>query len=174
MPTEIKIELTEEAQQTLRTVQSLPMNMLIGIARAMDLENQFTITHIVSDYLSFPRDQPPVSIGLRVQTGRGRASIRASKAEIRGETVSSAIGSNVDYMAAHEFGATIPAHDIVPKSGKALRFMIGDRVIFATKVHIPEFELPARAPVQTGIEDRAQEYGQAISDAINEAWEKPT
>ena len=151
MSANVTIKLTPEAQETLRVVQTLPENILNGVAAALDLQNQYTISHIVRDYLSFPKDEPPSEIGLRVQTGRGRASIRASKAVVNGQQVQSAIGSNVEYMAAHEFGATIPAHDIVPKNGQALRFRIGDRVIFRKKVHIPEVELPARAPVQSGM-----------------------
>jgi hypothetical protein len=165
-----KAKLTPKAQETLRAVQTLPQNILAGIALAMDLQNQFTISHIVRDYLSFPKDGPSTDIGLRVQSGRGRASIRASKAKVTGQAVQSAIGSNIGYMAAHEFGATIPAHDVVAKGG-ALRFRIGDRVLFRKKVHIPEVELPARAPVQHGIEDRLDDYSEAISAEIQKIWD---
>jgi hypothetical protein len=145
----------------------MPAEMLLAIKEEMDLQNQLTISHIVRDNLSFPKDQPPVPIGLRVISGMGRKSVRASSAVVIGQSVESGIGSSLDYMAAHEFG--VPAHDVVAK-GKALRFMIGERVIFRKKVHIPA--LPARAPIQRGIADRAGEYGQGISQAIVEAWKQ--
>lgn len=170
MMPQIKIELTAEAQETLRVVQTLPQNILLGIAAAMDKQNLFTVSAIQRDYLSFPKGEPSTPVGLRVQTGRGRSSVRSSKAVINGQQVESAIGSNVGYMAVHEFGATIPAHDVVAKGG-ALRFKIGDRVIFAKKVHIPEIELPARAPIQNGIANRVDDYSNAISAEIQKVWE---
>jgi hypothetical protein len=170
MTPQLTVKLTPQAQETLRVVQTLPQNILAGIAAQMDLQNQYTVSHIVRDYLSFPKDGPSTDIGLRVQTGRGRGSIRASKPVVQGQEVKSAIGSDVGYMGTHEFGATIPAHDIVAKGG-ALRFKIGDRVLFRKKVHIPEVELPARAPVQHGIEDRLDDYGAAFSAEIQKLWD---
>lgn len=41
-------------------------------------------------------------------------------------------------------GASIPAHEIRPKRAKALRFVSGGKVIFAKKVTIPAFKIPAR------------------------------
>jgi phage virion morphogenesis protein len=66
---------------------------------------------------------------LRGQSGNdGLTGSQTFKVEGRGVRV----GSNKEYAAVHQFGATI-----VPKNGKALRFMLGDRVVFAKKVTIP-------------------------------------
>ena len=147
-------------------MQALPDSMLGAMAKALDQQNQLTISHIIEDYASFSKEGPAQEIGLRVQSGRYRASIRASKAVVNGQAVSSGIGDNLVYAAIHEFGGVIPAHDVVPKSAGALRFMIGDRVVFANKVHIPDITMPARAPIQHGIEDRLGDYGEALSDAV--------
>lgn len=176
MTPQIKFTLTPAAQETLRVVRTLPQNILEGIAHAMDLQNEQTVGRIQLRYLSFPPQGPSNAIGLRRKTGRYRDTLRASKAVIVGQRVISAIGSNVvsadgvSYPAVHEFGATIPAHDVVAKGG-ALRFKIGDRVLFRKKVHIPEIELPARAPIQHGIEDRLDNYSKAISAEVQKVWD---
>lgn len=166
MPEEIKIELSPEAEETLRALQAMPEAMLKNIAESMDLQNQLTISHIQATKLS---QRGPTTLGVR--TNRLRSSIRATDAGVLGQSVHSAIGSNVAYAAIHEFGGRIPAHDIVAKNGKALRFMIGGRIVYRSRVRIPEITMPARAYVQTSIEERADDYGVAFSEAINDAWE---
>ncbi len=167
----VNITVSEDAEQIVRNLQTMPKWLLDDIAKSMISANQLTVGHIDQAYLSFPKSGPSVAIGCRVQTNRLRGSIRASKAVISGQQVVSGIGSNVVYAAAQEFGADIPARTIVPKPGnKALRFMIGDRVIFATSVKMPAVHLPARGFVQRGIADRAANYTSSISRAIIAGW----
>ena len=166
----IKITVSENAQAILANLRTMPDWVGKRIARSMDLQNQLTVAHIDQVYLSFPKDGPTVPIGCRVQSNRLRGSIRASKAIPSPEGVSSSIGSNVVYAAAQEFGADYPARDIVPKNGKALRFMIGQRVIFAKKVHMPAHTMQGRHFVENGIRDRAQHYSNAFTRAIIAGW----
>jgi phage gpG-like protein len=167
-----KIELTPEAVATLRAVERLPETALIEIAKAMKLQTALTISHIQSDYLSFPKGQPPVDIGLRVQSGRLRQSLHAFAPEVSGQNVSNSIGDNVVYARIHEFGGRTSAHDIRPKTAKALRFPLGGRMAFAKVVHHPGSDIPARAPIQHGIEDRLDDYAKAVSDAITNAFKQ--
>jgi len=81
-------------------------------------------------------------------------------------TVESAIGDNVVYAAIHEFGGTIPARKIVPKNKQALRFQIGDRVIFAKSVNMPAVQMPERGMFRRGIRDQQADYAQSISKAV--------
>src|SRR5882672_11087002 len=111
----IGIQLTPEAQETLRIMQTLPPEALAGMVKVMDYENLFTIGHIQQAYLQFPSDGPTTPIGLRHITGRLYGSIRASRSVIEEQSVSSAIGSNVEYAAIHEFGGEIPPHTITAK-----------------------------------------------------------
>lgn len=70
-----------------------------------------------------------------VRTGRLRRSLESS-VEGNGPNIRARIAfEGVDYAAAVEFG-TRP-HTIVPKSGKALRFNIAGRVVFARSVRHP-------------------------------------
>ena len=176
MTPQLTVKLTPAAQETLRVVRTLPENVLAGIARTMDVQNQITVSHIQRNYLSFASDGPSSPIGLRRKSGRYRDSLRSSKPVVQGQAVISTIGTNVvskdgvSYPEVHEFGATIPEHDIVAKGG-ALRFRIGDRVLFRKKVHIPEIEMPARAPIQSGIADRMDDYSAGISAEIQKVWE---
>jgi hypothetical protein len=176
-PVEIKIELTPGAQEMLRGLQTFPDDMLAAIARAMKLENDYTVSHIHEEYESFPADEPPVDIGVRHITGQMKRGTRASPPVIIGERVNSAIGGyatnkGVNYAAVQELGAKIPPHDIFPKEAGALRFQIGERMVFASKVHHPGSTLPAREPIQRGIRDRMNDYSQSISAAIAEVWNK--
>lgn len=166
MSQELRITLSPEAIAITRKVQTLPATALQAIAATFDEQNQYTLASLTRDYLSFPKQGPSVPIGLRVQSGLLRRSMQAAPAVIQGQRVTTGIGSNLKYAAAHEFGATIPAHTIKAKPGKALRFMIGERVIFAKEVKIPAITLPARAMVQRAIKDRLPKYGQAVSAAI--------
>lgn len=171
MPTRFNISISDNAAEIIKDLKELPAQMAIAIGKAMDKENQFAVSDIQRNYLSFPKSGPPIAIGCRVQTNRLRGSIRATKAVVSPDgSVSSSIGSNVAYAAAQEFGATIPPHKITAKNGKALRFQIGGRVIFAKSVNFPGATLPARGFVQRGITDNLPNYGNAISDAIVAAW----
>lgn len=166
------MELTAEARATLAAVKNLPGTALERIARQFDYQNALTVSHIQKEYLSFPKDEPATELGLRVQTNRLRSSVWASQAQVEGQTVDSAIGSNVEYAAIHEFGGTIPAHTVTAKPGGKLRFQIGERVLFRQSVNIPAVTMPARAPFQRGINDRLTAYVRAISEAVAGAWEK--
>jgi phage gpG-like protein len=184
MPAQIKIELTKEAQETMRVVRTLPENILRGIAAAMDLENQNTIAHAVQKYLNFPQHEPPVAIGLRHITGRLIRSVNASKATVVGQRVQSAIGSNVVYAAVQEFGYEgeqhIPAHKRRVKSrdtytvaevgipSRARRKLV--RGFGYVKAYTRNVNIPARAPIQHAIEDRLDDYSAAISAEVAKAW----
>jgi len=167
-----KIELTDEAKATLRAVERLPETAIVEIARAMQLQTNLTISHIDKEYLSFPKDQPPVELGLRSITGRLSRALHAFDPAVSGQNVSSAIGDNVKYAAIHEFGGRTSPHDITPKSGSALRFRLGERMVFAKVVHHPGSDIPARAPIQHGILDRLDDYAKAVSDAITNAFKQ--
>jgi hypothetical protein len=168
----INVTIGPEAAAILRKLESFPTAMLRACARAMDLQNQYTVSHIQRLYLSFPNSGPPVADGLRVQSNRLRSSLTAFPATIEGSQVESAIGSNVSYAAIHEFGGRTAPHEIRPKeAGGILSFMLGGKRIFARSVKHPGSMFPARAPIQHGIADRLPAYGTALSNAVVAEWE---
>jgi hypothetical protein len=191
MADEKSIKLSEEAQQILKDLEQLPEAMPKAIAQAMYDEDDLTVSHIQKEYLSFPKDGPTVEIGLRTRTNRLRQSLWHSTA-VEGERVTSSIGDNVtskgvNYAAVHEFGA----HVMIGERKGTVRLRTNARgellrqpgrrgAIFARAEHkrfvtreftagAHEYDIPARAPIQRGIEDRMAEYGAAVSAAVVEA-----
>ena len=59
------------------------------------------------------------------------ATIEDSSANV---SVRIATSGDVKYAAIHEFGGTIPPHEIVPDKAKALAFAIGGKQVFAARV----------------------------------------
>lgn len=68
---------------------------------------------------------------LHIQTHRLKSSITGT-AQAVGDIISGKIGTNVVYARIHELGGTI-----LPKNGPFLKFNIGGRWIFASKVAMP-------------------------------------
>lgn len=95
----VTIQLSSDAEAVLVKVRGFNMRMQDAIRYAMDAENQLTVSHVQQNYLTGPR---PEKLG--VVTNRLRSSIRASLARPTVTTVSSKIGTNVKYAAAHEYG----------------------------------------------------------------------
>jgi hypothetical protein len=125
----ITFEFTPQAEAVLAGVKQIPQKALQGIARGMDRANQLTVGVIQKDFLNFPKGGPTSPIGLRHQSGHLKRSVRASKAVIVGESVISAIGSNVKYAGVHEYGfngrVNIPAH--TRKPGRS--FLVGGKLV---------------------------------------------
>lgn len=183
-PVAIHLQLSPEAEALIKRQAALPREALLAMARAVDTENQHTVAHIQRDKMSFPKDGKPVPLGLRVQSNRLRASVRASKAVVAGHNVVSEIGSNVKYAAVHEFGATFnrttkpgKVRLRVDRRGNLLRGVRGGAV-FARLSHKSAVErefaggktykvtMPERAPFRRGIADRLSDYEKALSLAV--------
>lgn len=186
-PTVNIITISDTASARLRELQ--PERIMPRLARRMDQENVHTVSYIQTTYLSFPKSEPSVPDGLRVQTNRLRGSLRASSTVITGDGLQSAIGSNVVYAALHEFGGVIhhPARKGSVRlrtdgSGNLLRTgPNGKLAIFARQkggyVHKQfktvqyagkEYDVtyPARAYVRNGLRDCAGNYLAAFEREI--------
>lgn len=183
--TKVKITLTPQAQKIAENLQALPSSALTVIAAAMSKEDVLTISHIQKERLTGQGPFPVEEHKLGVRTNRLRGSLVSTPARIEGNTVVSAIGSNVKYAGIHEFGGRIrkPARTATVRhridSRGALVRQLGNPnlAIFAkskhkrareTSVTIPahDIEMPERAPVRTGIADRADNYSRSISAAL--------
>jgi phage gpG-like protein len=165
-------------------------DVLRGLRATMDEQNQLTIGHTRQARLT-GKGPFPVSEGrLGVRTNRLRASLRAAKTRIVGTSIASSIGSNVEYAAAHEFGfrgsVSVKSHmrrqksrDVFVKqfvNGKLKRVRTVTGAAFVTKgkqkswvkgdAFVRSVDIPARAPIAHGIEDRRAEYERAMSQSI--------
>jgi len=180
MSTTIKIQLTPEAEQAIRESKTLPFRISAGIAGALDKENQLTVSLIQSKYLSFSKGGPVNPIGCRVISNRLRGSLRASPATIQGNAIVSAIGSNVKYAAAQEFGfegdETVSPHTrknvkLQTVFGKRRKIRGGD---IGVRSYTRHMKLAGRGFVRRGLADRTANYTASISAAIVTAWKGTT
>ncbi len=70
--------------------------------------------------------------------------------------------SSVNYAAIHEFGGHIP--DRYPVNGKALRFMIGGREVFANFAR--GFNMPERSFMRSGLADYRDRIIEGMTKAV--------
>lgn len=157
-----------------------------AVARAMDFQNDLTLSQIRTHHLSGPTTDSSLSV--RSSFLRGHSY--TTKARPTGNGIVSAIGSNVRYAAIHEFGGVIK-RQVKPgevklrtdAKGNLVRHGANGRLAtFAGRTHkrfktvkyaggkTYEIHIPTRAPFGHGIADRADEYGAAISSAIINYW----
>lgn len=164
------ITISDNAREIVSHLDKLPARMLRRIARALDAANQLVLVHIQRERMSGKGPFPVEQHRLGVRDNRLRGSLRGVPAFVIGQSVVSAIGSNVKYAGAHEFGVTTKPHVIRAAPGSALKFTFGGKTILRKSVKHPGSKIPPRAPIQTGIQDKAELYAQMISQAIIDAW----
>src|SRR4051812_17109033 len=93
------IKIEDNAAAILAQVKAFPEAMAQSIARALDEQNELTVGHIQETKLS---KRGPTTLG--VIHNRLRLSVHRALAVVKGNTIDSAIGSNVVYAGVHEFG----------------------------------------------------------------------
>lgn len=184
----ISFSISEKAKALLKRMRVFPGK---EIAKSIDLQNELTIGHIQSKKLS---QRGPFTLG--VVTGRLRRSVRRAQSKVLADRVLSAIGTNVRYGGVHEFGysGAVNVKQHVRHGGAGDRFLLGGKVITAAfarridpqyrkklalaasgwsvvKAHQRTVNIRPRRMFQTGVAERAEDYGRAISEAIVKAWE---
>lgn len=187
----MNIPLTSNAQAILAGLNAAPRRILGAVARALDEQNELTVGHIKEQRLSGKGPFPASEGKLGVKTNRLRNSLRRSRAVVTGNSVDSAIGTNVEYAGIHEFGGVItrqPFSTVVRLRTNADGSLLRNRrngAVFAGRRHKRAVEvlggrgrsytitMPARRPIGSGIEDMQAAYGTRLSDAIVTAWNAP-
>lgn len=160
----IKIDITTNAQDVASGMQKFPQAMAEGIANAMNRQNQLLVGYIQSSKLS---SRGANSVG--VVSGSLRGSVYATAASASTSEISSEVGTPILYGLFQEEGTR--SYTIVPKSARVLSWVGGDGVRrFSKKVQHPG--LPARQMFRTALQEKQDEYQQALIDAADEAWEK--
>lgn len=190
MMPEMTITLSAEAEALLARLEDRA-GMLQAIAKALDLQTQLTVGHIVKTRLRGKGPFPPSEHRLGERSHKLWKSLRGTKAIIVGDAVTTTVGSEAAYAGIHEVGGTIHRKSSTgfvrlrtDPRGNLLRQGAGGKLaIFAKKSH-KRFEsvrykkggydilIPERAPIRTGIADRLREIGSAISAAIIRFWQK--
>jgi hypothetical protein len=148
------------------------------LKREMDFQNDQTVTHIQIRYLSYLWNEPTKPDGLRAITGRLRNAMRVVPATITaGGGVIGGVSNNVKYAKYHELGfdgeETVRPH--LRRVFKNLSFKFGGRArtrkVRQADTFVGSFtrvmHMPARAPMQRGIQDRLGNYTAAFNAAIS-------
>lgn len=103
---------------------------------------------------------------LQVRSGALRRSIFSDQSEtttsVEGRVAQSA---DVPYGRIHEFGGKTAAHDILPKKGDVLAFVMGGKQVFAKVVHHPGSQIPERSFMRSSL----HEMEAAISNGYKQA-----
>ncbi|MEB3207326.1 MAG: hypothetical protein VKK63_00225 [Synechococcus sp.] len=159
----IKIDITTNAKDVASGMQKFPKAMAEAIAGAMNQQNTLLVGYIQRNKLT---TRGANSVG--VVSGQLRGSVYASVASASESEVTSEVGSPIFYAIYQEEG-TRP-YTIVPRKARVLSWVgqDGNRA-FAKKVKHPG--LKARHMFRTAIEERSQDYQDALLAAADEAWE---
>ena len=85
-----------------------------------------------------------------------------------GVAVRIAASSDVKYAAIHEYGGTIPPHQIVPDKARALAFLVGGKQVFAACVQIPAVAMPERSYMRASLAEMADEIREGLAAAARD------
>jgi len=86
-----------------------------------------------------------------------------------GISVHIAASADVKYAAIHEFGGTIPPHQIVPDKARALAFLVGSKQTLAARVLMPAVTMPERSYMRSSLAEMAEEIREELTGAVVEA-----
>jgi len=89
-----------------------------------------------------------------------------------GISVSISTNGDVKYAAIHEFGGSIPPHQIVPDKAKALAFAVGGKEVFAARVNLPTVTMPERSYLRASLAEMADAIRDGLSEAVVEGMER--
>jgi hypothetical protein len=106
---------------------------------------------------------------LNVRTGNLRASI-FEDVEQTATSVVGRVGSSGDvkYSRIHEYGGTIPAHEVVPVKAQALSFIMGGKRVFFRRVQIPAIQMPERSYLRSSLEEMRPAIVAGLQEAARE------
>lgn len=106
---------------------------------------------------------------LHVRSGDLRASIfedvSQTTTSVTGRVASS---GDVKYAAIHEYGGTIPAHEIAPSKSQALAFVWQGKQQFFRRVEIPDVEMPERSFLRSSLADMKDDIVEGLREAVLE------
>lgn len=181
----LHIKVSDNAAQVLASLAGFDERMTAALTAALDDQNQDTITAAQLTKLTGPR---PHRLG--GVTNRLRSSLTAAKARPVDRMILSAIGSNVRYAGVHEYGfdgnVTVRAFtrrdqrsDVFaapsvfnPKTGrikKGRTKKVADGFV-TVRAHSRHLRVPERSYIRSTLAERAEAYGEALSEAVLLAW----
>jgi len=144
-------------EQALARVDGIAPKMHAALKETVTRETIALQRHVVEDKLS--------GQVLNARSGALRRSITYEVTDQGGE-IRGKVGTTLRYGLAHEFGATIHHPGSVARVAKALRFVIGGKVVFAKRTRPHLIKLPERSFLRSSLRDRAADFIQAVRSTI--------
>ena len=109
---------------------------------------------------------------LAARSGALRDSI-AAEVTADGDTIVATVGSigDVKCAAIQEYGGKSGAHEILPDKAKALAFVAGGAMRFATRLEHPGSTIPARSYLRATLDEQSDAIVAALAVTPQETWE---
>ena len=148
----ITIELVGDDRIAAR-LDAMPGRMHDGLARAVTRLGLELQRQVQAEKLS--------GQVLKVRTGSLRSSINTALADAPAR-IEASVGTNIRYARPHEYGVAHPW--TIAAKGRALRFVIGGRVIFRRSVRHPP--LPERSFLRSALADMAPRIDEGLREAV--------
>lgn len=149
-----------------------PDVMLSAVRRGMSRAAKGVVEKITRNHLSRQGPFPVSAHRLGVRSGRLRESLRATPAQVSGDTITTSIGSVVNYAAAHEFGFSgkvkVKAHQRTAK--KVFGVKVANPQPHTVKAHQRKVTIPERAPIRTGITENLVVFSNEITREVKRAF----
>jgi hypothetical protein len=169
MPAPIVIELTPQARAVILKLQKFPQNVGQAIKRGMDEAGQTAWREISDTRFGGigPRPYPVAEHKLRQISGRLKLSLfwRQARVETTGQLVSvtgAMVSEGVRYFPIHEYGfsGTANVKPFFRKNRSA------GKPVSQVKGHTRRMNIPARAPMHTGLQDHMINFRTKIQEEL--------
>lgn len=105
---------------------------------------------------------------LQRRSGRLLGSVSVEVERV-GLGASVTVGSDLPYAAIHEYGGTLPARTVLPRSARALAFPWRGQQRFFKRVQLPAVTMPERSFMRSALNETLPEIRAAIEAAAAEA-----
>jgi phage gpG-like protein len=105
---------------------------------------------------------------LKNRTGTLRRSIRPLPVKNNDSVLIGEVVTNLEYARIHEFGGKTKAHDIFPKKGRALAFMMGGKQVIVKSVKHPGSVMPERSFMRTALNEMTPQIREVFENAVGE------
>jgi phage gpG-like protein len=181
MPATIQITIPPESQAIITNLRRFPNELAGALKRGMDKGANIALGAIARERFTGQGPFPVPEHRLGVRTNRLRSSLRWASAQsiVEGDniTVTGSMGSNVEYFGIHEFGFSgeVKVKSFTRKVPPVRfgRLPAGPHAkrpsTETVKAHTRRMNVPARAPLQTGLADHMQDFTDAIRVELDAA-----
>ncbi len=179
----VTCEFSPDALARMQRITALGQGseLLLAAKAGLDPAAEIALDSIIAERFTGKGPFPADDGKLGVKTNRLRSSLRYVPAEISGDTMQAAMGSNVSYFGVHEFGYTgevtvaafsrrvsptqfaKPGTGFSGKGAKAKRAHLGTETV---RGHTRHMDMPARAPLGHGLADHLPELTLAMARSI--------